>query len=113
MKNIVSLFLSSALLFTSNAWAHDGHRPRIGAPNQQTPTGAPETWGTYCVTELAPLFREALTIYNQNNRLIDMTKLLMDTAQYVEVMANAAVHQKEQQEKINTTSSSSVEVLDE
>lgn len=71
MKNIVSLFLSSALLFTSNAWAHDGHRPRIGAPNQQTPTGAPETWGTYCVTELAPLFREALTIYNQNNRLID------------------------------------------
>lgn len=54
-----------------HTYAHDGHRPRIGAPNQQTPTGAPETWGTYCVTELAPLFREALTVYKQDNQLID------------------------------------------
>lgn len=54
-----------------NSNAHEGHRPRIGAPNQQTPTGAPETWGTYCVTELAPLFREALSVYKQDNQLID------------------------------------------
>ena len=58
-------------VFSINSMAHEGHRPRIGAPNQQTPTGAPETWGTYCVTELAPLFREALSVYKQDNQLID------------------------------------------
>jgi hypothetical protein len=42
-----------------SADAHGVHRPRIGA-SHKTPTGAPETWGTYCVTELAPLFREAI-----------------------------------------------------
>ena len=50
--------------------AHDGHRQRIGAPNQKTPSGAPENWGTYCVTELAPLFREALALYQKNNLMI-------------------------------------------
>ena len=50
--------------------AHQPQRPRIGAPNQQTPTGAPENWGTYCVTELAPLFREALALYNKESILI-------------------------------------------
>ncbi len=44
-----------------SADAHGVHRPRIGA-SHKTPTGAPETWGTYCVTELAPLFREAIQL---------------------------------------------------
>jgi len=44
------------------AFAHSGHqRPRIGA-SHLTPSGAPEDWGTYCVTELAPLFREAIAL---------------------------------------------------
>lgn len=65
------LLLSLAVIAASfPVNAHDGHRPRIGAPNQQTPTGAPETWGTYCVTELAPMFREALALYNKDALLI-------------------------------------------
>ena len=71
MKKISNLLTFIVILLSSYSWAHEGHRPRIGAPNQQTPTGAPETWGTYCVTELAPLFREALSVYNQDNQLID------------------------------------------
>lgn len=71
MKNIIIISVLFAFSMGSHAWAHEGHRPRIGAPNQQTPTGAPETWGTYCVTELAPLFREALSIYQQGNPLIN------------------------------------------
>lgn len=43
------------------ALAHSDHRPRIGA-SHLTPSGAPEDWGTYCVTELAPLFREAIAL---------------------------------------------------
>jgi predicted amidohydrolase YtcJ len=38
-----------------------GPRPRIGA-GAGTPSGAPDTWGTYCITELAPLFRDALVL---------------------------------------------------
>lgn len=71
MKNMIIISVLFAFSMGSHAWAHEGHRPRIGAPNQQTPTGAPETWGTYCVTELAPLFREALSIYQQGNPLIN------------------------------------------
>jgi hypothetical protein len=41
------------------------HRPRIGV-SHKTPTGAPETWGTYCITELAPLFREAIQLAQAN-----------------------------------------------
>jgi hypothetical protein len=41
------------------------HRPRLGA-SHKTPSGAPETWGTYCITELAPLFREAIQIAQAN-----------------------------------------------
>jgi hypothetical protein len=48
-----------------SADAHGVHRPRIGA-SHKTPTGAPETWGTYCVTELAPLFREAIQMAQAN-----------------------------------------------
>ena len=71
MKISRHLFGLLFAVFSINSMAHEGHRPRIGAPNQQTPTGAPETWGTYCVTELAPLFREALSVYKQDNQLID------------------------------------------
>jgi hypothetical protein len=43
------------------AHGHSDQRPRIGA-SHVTPSGAPEDWGTYCVTELAPLFREAIAL---------------------------------------------------
>jgi predicted amidohydrolase YtcJ len=49
-----------------SADAHGVHRPRIGA-SHKTPSGAPETWGTYCITELAPLFREAIALAAANN----------------------------------------------
>lgn len=45
--------------------AHGVHRPRLGA-SHKTPSGAPETWGTYCITELAPLFREAIQLAQAN-----------------------------------------------
>jgi len=61
----IALFVGTAALD-----AHEAHKPRIGAPNQQTPSGAPENWGTYCVTELAPLFREALALYQTNNQML-------------------------------------------
>ena len=48
-----------------SADAHGVHRPRLGA-SHKTPSGAPETWGTYCVTELAPLFREAIQLAQAN-----------------------------------------------
>ena len=65
------LLSSLGILATiSISFAHDGHRPRIGAPGQKTPSGAPENWGTYCVTELAPMFREALALYQKNNLMI-------------------------------------------
>ncbi|MET0277184.1 MAG: amidohydrolase [Pseudorhodoplanes sp.] len=51
--------VSSDLRFTAEA--HGVHRQRIGA-SHKTPSGAPETWGTYCITELAPLFREAIQL---------------------------------------------------
>jgi predicted amidohydrolase YtcJ len=60
----VSLALCGAMvssLAVLPAAAHSDHRPRIGA-SHLTPSGAPEDWGTYCVTELAPLFREALAL---------------------------------------------------
>ncbi len=44
-----------------DAQAHGVHRQRLGA-SHKTPSGAPETWGTYCITELAPLFREAIQL---------------------------------------------------
>lgn len=47
-------------LTTTPASAHADHRPRIGA-SHLTPSGAPEDWGTYCVTELAPMFRQAIS----------------------------------------------------
>lgn len=64
--------IACAVLFAFNiqTHAHEPKRQRIGAPNQQTPTGVPENWGTYCVTELAPLFKEALALYNKESLLI-------------------------------------------
>ena len=48
------------IVVADTASAHSAHpRPRIGA-SHLTPSGAPEDWGTYCVTELAPLFRDAI-----------------------------------------------------
>ena len=60
---IGAAFLCSDIRF--DAEAHGVHRQRIGA-SHKTPTGAPETWGTYCVTELAPLFREAIQLAQAN-----------------------------------------------
>ena len=58
-----AVFLSDIRLTADAHGTH--HRPRIGA-SHKTPTGAPETWGTYCITELAPLFREAIQLAQAN-----------------------------------------------
>ncbi len=36
------------------------------AQSHKTPSSAPETWGTHCITELAPLFREAILLAQMN-----------------------------------------------
>ncbi len=63
LRVLCAMLLGSAAV--TSAFAHSGShsspRPRLGA-SHQTPSGAPEDWGTYCVTELAPLFREALAM---------------------------------------------------
>ncbi len=64
LSNVTAAVLCAALagpLAVAPALAHSDHRPRIGA-SHLTPSGAPEDWGTYCVTELAPLFREAIAL---------------------------------------------------
>src|SRR5690606_21599985 len=67
MKLLVSLAVltccaGASILAVVPALAHSNHqRPRIGA-SHMTPSGAPEDWGTYCVTELAPLFRDAIAL---------------------------------------------------
>lgn len=59
---LAGAFMSACLLGSSPAaMAHGDHLLRIGA-NHLTPSGAPESWGTYCVTELAPMFREAIAL---------------------------------------------------
>jgi len=70
MKAIKYILVLTTISISLSSNALEAQRPRIGAPNQQTPSGAPETWGTYCVTELAPLFREALALYNKDSLLI-------------------------------------------
>lgn len=64
----IATIACAALVLTDvrfSADAHGVHRPRLGA-SHKTPTGAPETWGTYCITELAPLFREAIQLAQVN-----------------------------------------------
>lgn len=64
LSNVTAAVLCAVLagsLAAAPALAHSDHRPRIGA-SHLTPSGAPEDWGTYCVTELAPLFREAIAL---------------------------------------------------
>ncbi len=65
LKAALAITASCAALICADvqfeASAHGVHRPRLGA-SHKTPTGAPETWGTYCITELAPLFREAIQL---------------------------------------------------
>lgn len=68
MKSVLSMLCATLLAGVTivEAHAHSGHshtslRPRVGA-GATTPSGAPEDWGTYCVTELAPMFREALAL---------------------------------------------------
>lgn len=68
MKFTLSIMCAAMLAVSAitEAQAHSGEshpssRPRVGA-SAKTPSGAPETWGTYCVTELAPMFREALAL---------------------------------------------------
>ena len=41
--------------------AHGPHRPRIGVKHDDV-LKATENWGTYCVTELADMFRAAVAI---------------------------------------------------
>jgi len=65
-----AIFAIALFVGTATLEAHEAHKQRIGAPNQATPSGAPENWGTYCVTELAPLFREALALYQTNNQML-------------------------------------------
>lgn len=65
---IAVAFAGAALLLSDirfAADAHGVHRQRLGA-SHITPSGAPETWGTYCITELAPLFREAIQLAQAN-----------------------------------------------
>lgn len=63
IRTLASAACCAALLASAAlpAAAHGNLRPRIGV-SHLTPTGAPEDWGTYCVTELAPLFRDALAL---------------------------------------------------
>lgn len=79
-----------------------------------------EAW-VYFLNENGPVIvRNCVSSQPKNNRLIDMTKLLMETAQYVEVMANTvSQHQATKNEKSNVSSSSTsssssgVEILDD
>ena len=62
VRSIIAAMTSVSLCSLSlppMAWAHSASQSRIGA-SHLTPSGAPEDWGTYCVTELAPMFREAI-----------------------------------------------------
>lgn len=69
LKTALAMTASCVALVCSDirfeAAAHGVHRPRLGA-SHTTPSGAPETWGTYCITELAPLFREAIQLAQAN-----------------------------------------------
>ncbi len=67
----------SAAVFTtliaSPAWAHppSEHAPRrqlLGIHRADPKVQPNETWGTYCVTELAPMFREAVAINVESGR---------------------------------------------
>lgn len=53
-----------SLSLSPGAWAHSTTHSCIGA-SHLTPSGAPEDWGTYCVTELAPIFREAIASHDK------------------------------------------------
>lgn len=63
------------LTFATAAFSHSNHQSRIGA-SHLTPSGAPESWGTYCVTELAPMFREAVAL---NDKLALNDQIFRDT----------------------------------
>jgi predicted amidohydrolase YtcJ len=71
--SITSRLLLPAAIFSSlfasgvAAWAHSSHdhaprRQLLGIYGSERNLQPDETWGTYCVTELAPLFREAVAI---------------------------------------------------
>lgn len=74
-----------------DAEAHDArfHRPRIGA-SHITPAGVPEDWGTYCVTELAPLFREAIALNNDPRLATPAIRLLAQASGGAQTPAAAA-----------------------
>ena len=55
------LMVTLATLATPSL-AHSPERGRLGASAHGTPPGSPESWATYCVTELAPLFRAAIAL---------------------------------------------------
>ena len=73
--SFVTTALLTASILGSAGIPAMAHTARIGA-NHLTPSGAPESWGTYCVTELAPLFREAIAL---NDRLALNEQIFRDS----------------------------------
>lgn len=71
----LTCFSITGLSISPSAWGHSSHQSRIGA-SHLTPSGAPEHWGTYCVTELAPMFREAIAL---NDKLALNDQFFRDT----------------------------------
>lgn len=72
---LAAWLLVASLSTASLAWGHSSHQSRIGA-SHLTPSGAPESWGSYCVTELAPMFREAIAL---NDKLAMNDQIFRDT----------------------------------
>lgn len=71
----ISCIATCGVSLSSAAWAHSSHQSRIGA-SHLTPAGVPDEWGTYCVTELAPMFREAVAL---NEKLALNDQIFRDT----------------------------------
>lgn len=59
-----ALSLSALVLAPGSGWAHGvgGHRQTIGVRAENRGLAAGQSWGTYCVTELAPFWREAVAL---------------------------------------------------
>lgn len=97
MNKVSALFFTALLAGTPaiDAFAHSPNgqssvRPRIGA-STKTPSGAPETWGTYCVTELASLFREALALHKNDTRIQKLLSSASSPAVSVAATGNASI----------------------
>lgn len=64
LSRALTLSASVLALYPVLAMAHGvgGHRQTIGIHAENRGLTSGESWGTYCVTELAPLFREAVAL---------------------------------------------------